>query len=56
MLKIRDERNELPVDFGQWLNRWSLESTGVLSVDARLGVLDEQESEEARRIVQVGIE
>ncbi|XP_029727599.1 probable cytochrome P450 12a4, mitochondrial [Aedes albopictus] len=53
MLKIRDERKELPADFGQWLNRWSLESTGVLSVDSRLGVLDEQESEEARRIVQL---
>ncbi|KXJ81215.1 hypothetical protein RP20_CCG021013 [Aedes albopictus] len=53
MLKIRDKRNELPADFGQWLNRWSLESTGVLSVDSRLGVLDEQESEEARRIVQL---
>nr|XP_019551560.2 LOW QUALITY PROTEIN: cytochrome P450 CYP12A2-like [Aedes albopictus] len=53
MLKIRDEKNELPADFNQWLNRWALESTGVLSVDSRLGVLEEQESKEARRIVQL---
>lgn len=56
MLKIRDDKNGLPADFNQWLNRWSLESTGVLSVDSRLGVLDEQESDEAHQIVKVCIE
>ncbi|XP_021703204.1 cytochrome P450 CYP12A2 [Aedes aegypti] len=53
MLKIRDDKNELPADFSQWLIRWSLESTGVLSVDSRLGVLDEQESDKARQIVKL---
>lgn len=53
MIKIRDEKNELPADFSQWLNRWALETTGVISVDSRLGVLDEQESEEARTIVKL---
>lgn len=54
MLKIRDNKNEMPADFNQWLNRWALEVTGVISVDSRLGVLDAEESEEAKRIVKVG--
>lgn len=53
MLKIRDDKNEMPADFNQWLNRWALEVTGVISVDSRLGVLDAEESEEAKRIVKL---
>lgn len=52
MLNTRDENNELPADFDQWLNRWALETMGVLALDTRFGVLDEQESEEARNIVK----
>ncbi|XP_053692436.1 cytochrome P450 12b1, mitochondrial-like [Sabethes cyaneus] len=48
---IRDDKNELPADFNQWLNRWALESMGVLALDTRLGVLGEQLSDEAEHIV-----
>lgn len=51
MVRIRDDKNELPGDFSQWLNRWALETMGVLALDTRLGVLDESESEEAKSIV-----
>uniref|UniRef100_A0A182QCA7 Cytochrome P450 n=1 Tax=Anopheles farauti TaxID=69004 RepID=A0A182QCA7_9DIPT len=37
--ELRDEKNELPANFDQWLNRWSLETTGLLAMDTRLGVL-----------------
>ncbi|KAL1397369.1 hypothetical protein pipiens_009812 [Culex pipiens pipiens] len=36
---LRDEKNEMPGDFNQWLNRWALESIGVLALDTRLGAL-----------------
>nr|XP_019551561.3 cytochrome P450 CYP12A2-like isoform X1 [Aedes albopictus] len=51
MVRIRDDKNELPGDFSQWLNRWALETMGVLALDTRLGVLDDSESEEAKLIV-----
>ncbi|XP_055539504.1 cytochrome P450 CYP12A2-like isoform X1 [Wyeomyia smithii] len=52
MKSIRDEKNELPADFDQWLNRWSLESMGMLAMDTRLGVLGEHLSEEAEYILK----
>lgn len=51
MLKIRDDKNELPGNFNQWLNRWALETMGVLALDTRLGVLEDSQSEEAHLIV-----
>ncbi|XP_058453019.1 probable cytochrome P450 12a4, mitochondrial [Malaya genurostris] len=50
MTNLRDEKNELPADYDQWLNRWALETMGVLALDTRLGVLKE-ESDEAKHIV-----
>lgn len=35
----RDINNELPATFGNDLNKWSLESIGVIALDHRLGVL-----------------
>lgn len=35
----RDANNELPADFGHELNKWALESIGVIALDQRLGVL-----------------
>ncbi|EDS34541.1 cytochrome P450 98A1 [Culex quinquefasciatus] len=49
---IRDEKNELPADFNQWLNRWALETMGVLALDTRLGVLDKEMSTEISNIVK----
>ncbi|XP_065083608.1 cytochrome P450 CYP12A2-like [Ochlerotatus camptorhynchus] len=52
MVKIRDDQSELPADFSQWLNRWALETMGVLALDTRLGVLEDAQSVEAKLIVK----
>lgn len=52
MLTTRDIKNELPANFKQWINRWALESMGVLALDTRLGLLDSEQSEEATIIVK----
>lgn len=52
---MRDEKNELPKDFDQWLNRWALETMGVLALDTRFGVLKDEQTEEAKTILGVGI-
>ncbi|XP_053692438.1 probable cytochrome P450 12a5, mitochondrial [Sabethes cyaneus] len=52
MKNIRDEKNELPADFDQWLNRWALETIGILAMDTRLGVLQRTPSDEAEHIVK----
>uniref|UniRef100_A0A182MJR4 Cytochrome P450 n=1 Tax=Anopheles culicifacies TaxID=139723 RepID=A0A182MJR4_9DIPT len=48
---LRDGKNELPADFDQWLNRWALETVGVLALDTRLGVLTPEQSTEAKAII-----
>uniref|UniRef100_A0A8W7PEZ2 Cytochrome P450 n=1 Tax=Anopheles coluzzii TaxID=1518534 RepID=A0A8W7PEZ2_ANOCL len=48
---MRDEKNELPKDFDQWLNRWALETMGVLALDTRFGVLKDEQTEEAKKIL-----
>uniref|UniRef100_A0A182PZ56 Uncharacterized protein n=1 Tax=Anopheles epiroticus TaxID=199890 RepID=A0A182PZ56_9DIPT len=48
---MRDAKNELPKDFDQWLNRWALETMGVLALDTRFGVLKAEQSEEAKQII-----
>lgn len=53
MRDIRDEKNELPADFDQWLNRWALESMGVMALDSRLGILEKTRSKEAEHILKV---
>ncbi|XP_050079175.1 cytochrome P450 CYP12A2-like [Anopheles maculipalpis] len=49
--EMRDSKNELPADFDQWLNRWALETMGVLALDTRFGVLKSDQSQEARQII-----
>uniref|UniRef100_A0A182IJQ1 Uncharacterized protein n=1 Tax=Anopheles atroparvus TaxID=41427 RepID=A0A182IJQ1_ANOAO len=49
--ELRDSKSELPVDFDQWLNRWALETMGVLALDTRFGVLKKEQSEEAKQII-----
>uniref|UniRef100_A0A182TSV0 Uncharacterized protein n=1 Tax=Anopheles melas TaxID=34690 RepID=A0A182TSV0_9DIPT len=51
MANLRDEKNELPADFNEWLSRWALETTGVLALDTRLGVLHSTDSGEGQRLV-----
>ncbi|EAT41552.1 AAEL006827-PA [Aedes aegypti] len=51
MINMRDSKNELPANFKQWINRWALESMGVLALDTRFGLLDSKQSVEAQIIV-----
>uniref|UniRef100_A0A182Q8U9 Cytochrome P450 n=1 Tax=Anopheles farauti TaxID=69004 RepID=A0A182Q8U9_9DIPT len=46
---LRDEKNELPANFNEYLNRWALETMGVLVLDTRLGVLDRAQTPEVKR-------
>lgn len=52
IIKVRrDENNELPAEFGQMMNAWSLESIGCIALDQRLGVLHEQD-ENAQTLIR----
>ncbi|XP_052870891.1 cytochrome P450 CYP12A2-like [Anopheles cruzii] len=51
LAKLRDAKQELPADFDQWLNRWALETMGVMALDTRLGVLQTEQTEEAKKIL-----
>uniref|UniRef100_A0A182TFB9 Cytochrome P450 n=1 Tax=Anopheles melas TaxID=34690 RepID=A0A182TFB9_9DIPT len=50
---LRDEKQELPADFNEWLNRWALETMGVLVLDARLGVLDKDQTPEVTHFIDL---
>lgn len=50
---LRDSKQELPGDFDQWINRWALETMGVLALDTRFGVLKTEQTEEAKKILAV---
>uniref|UniRef100_A0A2M3ZBT6 Putative cytochrome n=1 Tax=Anopheles braziliensis TaxID=58242 RepID=A0A2M3ZBT6_9DIPT len=50
---LRDAKNELPADFDQWLNRWALETMGLLALDTRFGVLRSNQSVEAQTIISL---
>ncbi|XP_052864320.1 cytochrome P450 CYP12A2-like [Anopheles cruzii] len=48
---LRDAKNELPENFDEWLNRWALESMGLLALDTRFGVLKADQSEQAKTVI-----
>ncbi|XP_046621725.1 probable cytochrome P450 49a1 [Neodiprion virginianus] len=51
---IRNENFEMPENFSNELNRWALESIGVVALDTRFGCLegDLSEDSEAQRLIQ----
>lgn len=49
---MRDDKNELPGDFNQWLNRWALEMIGVLALDTRFGVLEKDISQDSSDMIK----
>uniref|UniRef100_A0A182S4Q2 Cytochrome P450 n=1 Tax=Anopheles funestus TaxID=62324 RepID=A0A182S4Q2_ANOFN len=53
MANLRDDKQELPVDFNEWISRWALETTGVLALDSRLGVMHSKDSVGGQRLVDV---
>ncbi|KFB35467.1 cytochrome P450 CYP12F4 [Anopheles sinensis] len=51
--ELRDDKCELPADFNEWLNRWALETMGVLVLDTRLGVLNKQQTPEVSKLIRL---
>ena len=53
-MKKRDERNEVPANFSDYLNRWSLESITCITLNRRLGLLNETSADEnAEKLIKV---
>ncbi|XP_026464275.1 probable cytochrome P450 12a5, mitochondrial [Ctenocephalides felis] len=44
MVRLRDSNQEMPADFMDELNKWSLESIGSIALDAKLGCLEDNVS------------
>lgn len=54
MRLMRDSNTyEMSNNFGHELNRWALESIGVIALDERLGVLNDDNHEHGQRIINV---
>lgn len=50
---IRDDKCEVPADFGNEMNKWALESIGRIALEARLGVLgDLEKNSDAQLFIQ----
>lgn len=58
LAKAKSMRNketlEMPETFGHELNRWALESIGVIALDERLGVLHDDNHLQGQTIINVG--
>lgn len=53
-MKKRDESNEVPANFSDYLNMWSLESITCISLNQRLGLLnDDHKDENAMQLIKV---
>ena len=50
--QIRDEKNETPEDFHNYLNEWALESIGLIALDKRLGVMENPQSSDINRLMK----
>lgn len=50
---IRDDKNEVPADFQNEMNKWALETVGCMALDARLGVLGNLEKDsDPQKLIQ----
>jgi hypothetical protein len=52
MRATRDNKNEMPDDFFETLNEWSLESIALIALDTRLGLL-KGNNPEAHKLYEV---
>lgn len=50
---MRDANMEMPGDFWEKLNEWALESIGLISLDSRLGILNDQSASEQGKKLNV---
>lgn len=53
MRQMRDGNGEMPDDFAQELNQWSLESIGVIALEQRLGVMADVRLPETEAVIKV---
>ena len=52
----RDANNEVPANFGDFVNLWSLESITCITLDKRLGNLDEKNQDKnATELIKVDL-
>lgn len=50
---IQNEKGEMPADFSEYLNLWSLESIAAIAMEKRLGLMDfKHKSEEGMKIAK----
>lgn len=53
-MKKRDDKNEIPESFNDFLNMWSLESITCISLNHRMGILsDDYVDENAEKLIKV---
>ncbi|CAO1351187.1 unnamed protein product [Diamesa serratosioi] len=52
--KKRDEKNEVPANFGDYLNKWSLESVTCIALDTRLNIMnDTSDDENSQKLIKL---
>lgn len=51
---LRDKNNEMPDDFQNELNKWSLESITLIALEHRLGLLTKDNDPENQKFISVG--
>lgn len=62
--ELQDEKGEMPANFSEYLNRWSLESITAIALEKRLGLMNFKEKNElgmkiskaVRKIFVMGME
>ncbi|XP_017782391.1 PREDICTED: probable cytochrome P450 12a5, mitochondrial isoform X1 [Nicrophorus vespilloides] len=56
MENLMAKNNEMPANFENEINKWALESIGVIALDRRLGCLDEKPTEEVQNLITTVVE
>lgn len=52
---LRDDKNEMPNDFQNELNKWSLESIALIALEHRLGLTTSTDDPENQKLINVSI-
>lgn len=55
-LSRQNPEKQMPEDFSSELNKWALESIGVIAIDKRLGCLDPRPTQEVQMIIKTVLE
>lgn len=50
--KNRDDKSEAPEDFLEYLNEWALESIALITLNRRLGVMDNPEASKVNALIK----